>query len=234
MPAAVAALPPTLIRRRTALDDLVRAVGELAGDSCRAVVAFGPAVAGHPDAPVDTAIVLARDDLAVLRALARRGSRFDRAGLAAPLVLTVDGIAASRDTFPLELLDIAQCHHPLHGDDPFPDLVLASDHVRLHCERELKALSIALRRRLLMAAGDEDALTLADCGDEMVRVARGLLMLRGQVAPREAAATLAAAGAAYGRSLAATLAVWRGASGWDAFAAFYDEVSALWSAVDAH
>nr|MBA3847512.1 hypothetical protein [Planctomycetota bacterium] len=66
MPVAVASLPSTLLRRRTALDDLVRAVRDLAGDSCRAVIAFGPTVAGHPDAPVDTAIVLARDDLAVL------------------------------------------------------------------------------------------------------------------------------------------------------------------------
>ncbi len=230
---AAAALPDALRRRRTALADLVQAVNDLIGGSCHAVVAFGPAVAGHPDAPVDTAIVLAREDLGALRALARRGARFDRAGLAAPLVLTLDGIAASRDTLTLELLDLAQCHHPLHGDDPFAGLEFAPDQIRLHCERELELVRVALRRRLLMAAGDEDALRVDDLGDEMVRVARGLLLLRDRVAPAAAVATLAAAGTAYGLPSAATIAVWRGGEGWDAFSAFDAEVAAWWGAIDA-
>jgi hypothetical protein len=231
--AVPAAMPPTLVRRQTALAEFVEVVRRHAGDDLRAMVACGPAVAGHAEAPVDTAIVLAGNELPFLRALARQGRRFDGAGLGAPLVLTADGIAASRDTFPLELLDLQQCHWPLAGEAAFAGLVFDAGHVRLQCERELKALKIQLRRRLLGAAGKEASLALADLGDEVIRIARGLLMLRGQTAPREASEVLAAASATLGRPLPASLAAWRGATGWDAFAAFYAEVDGLWSAVDA-
>lgn len=228
-----AVMPPGIKRRRAALTDFVAVAQGIAGTTCQGIVACGPAVAGHPDAAVDTAVVLTGDELPFLRTLARSGRRFDGAGLGAPLVLTTTGMATSRDCFPLELLDLQQCHWPLHGDVPLATLSFAPEHVRLQCERELKSLTIQLRRRLLAAAGKETALMLADLGDEVVRVARGLLLLHGQVGAREAPAVLESTATVIGRPLPASLAAWRGAAGWDAFAAFYAEVESLWSAVDA-
>ena len=232
-PQTTPASPPALARRRAALAHFAAGVQTIANGTSQAIAASGPAVAGHPDAAVDTVVVLTRDELPFLRALSRNGRRFDSAGLGAPLVLTVDGMARSADSYPLELLDLQQCHSPLMGELPLTGLTLKPEHVRLQCERELKSLIISLRRRLLAVAGKEPALALADLGDEVVRVVRGLLLLRGVVGARDAAAVLAAAATTLGRPLPATLAAWRGATGWDAFAAFYAEVESLWSAVDA-
>ena len=92
----------------------------------------------------------------------------------------------SRDTFPLELLEIVQRHVDVHGPDYFDQLDFEPAHVRLQCERELKVIEIQLQRGLLMAAGDERSLGRlgGHLGQTLLRILRGLAWLAGDRQPR--------------------------------------------------
>src|SRR5687768_14302302 len=91
-------------------------VRELLAERVESIALFGPALSGgRPGRPVDNVLVLADDDLGAVRRLAAAGPRLRAQGVAAPLIMTRAAIAASRDTFPLELLDIQQCHRTLAG-----------------------------------------------------------------------------------------------------------------------
>jgi hypothetical protein len=124
-------------------------IKDLAGVNAHGLLLFGSALApGALRRPVDNLLLLAQDDLDLLRKLAGHGRTLIKDGIAAPLVMTSASIASSRDSFPLELLDISQYHAVVFGEDPFLDLVFEREHVRLQCERELKTVAIALRQRV--------------------------------------------------------------------------------------
>ncbi|MBI1826471.1 MAG: hypothetical protein HYR83_08800, partial [Planctomycetes bacterium] len=88
--------------------------------------------------PAQTAVVVERLEPASLRKLAGHGMRMGRAGLDVPLLMTLQHIECSLDTFPLELLEIQQLHITVRGADHFADLSFDPANVRLQCERELK------------------------------------------------------------------------------------------------
>jgi hypothetical protein len=173
----------------------------------------------------------------MLRELAGRGTVLGKSHIAAPLVMTPEYIAASLDTFPLELLEIHQNHLVLFGEDHFSDLSFDDGHVRLQCERELKTVLIALRQGLLAAAGREKFVgaLVVDAAEGLMRTLRGMLWLRGQKDPKPAADVLTQVEKIVGRKLAGVrLALDRaGHHGWSEFESLYADVEALGEAADA-
>jgi hypothetical protein len=212
----------------------------LAGENARSLTLFGAIVAGRFDPKRHAArnvLVLGRIDLDMLRQLAQQGARLGKAGIAAPLVMTPDYIQASLDTFALELIEIQQQHVTLFGEDAFAGLSFEAAHVRLQCERELKALLIRLRQGLLAAAGREKLFgeIHADVAEGLLRTMRGMLWLRGEKSAKPAAAVIEET-----ETIAeARLDGIRGAvepageHGWDEFRALYDDVARLGKIVDA-
>ena len=99
-------------------------------------------------------------DLGLLRHLGAVGRHFGPQGLAAPLVMTPEFLESSRDTFPLELIEIEQAHSIVFGPDYFAELKFADRDVRLQCERELEVLLIGLQQGLVAFGGIEDRLRL--------------------------------------------------------------------------
>lgn len=167
--------------------ELGQLVAELTGEALVGFTAFGGWLADDPlyaGTPARSVLVLSRIDLMKVDQLATRGPRFGQRGLAAPLLMTPPYIAASRDVFPLELLEIQQTGVLLFGADHFRPLTFEPGDVRLQCERELKSALIQLRQGLLAAAGQHQR--LADgCraeADRLMRVLRGLLHLKGATA----------------------------------------------------
>lgn len=132
--------------------------------------------------PVTSVLVLERVDFKLLARLAERGSTLGKLGIAAPLILTMEHLRTSLDTFPLELIEIQELHLTLFGDDPFTDLVFEAAHVRLQCERDLKRFLIGLRQGLLTSAGRESHLRNVerDVAQGLLRTLRGMLWLKGQ------------------------------------------------------
>ena len=160
-------------------------VQTLAGSNCLAIIGFGTIATSKFDPAKHIArsvIVLDKIDLAMLRELAKDGAKLGKARIAAPLIMTPVYINGSLDAFPLELLEIHQCHVCFVGTDYFTDLAFDERHLRLQCERELKTILIGMRQGLLAAAGREKLFGAmeGDVAERLLRTLRGLLWLHGQ------------------------------------------------------
>src|SRR4029078_1934796 len=119
-------------------------------------------------------LVLETIQLEALRQLAIAGPEFGRHQIAAPVAMTPKYLDDSRDTFPLELLEIQQAHCTLFGPEFFASLEFRWAEARLQCERELKVILIGMHQRLLSAAGDVKRLqsTQAVLGESLLRISR--------------------------------------------------------------
>ncbi len=219
--------------------EYARLIDDCFGGHAAALVVFGRALTPDFDAKADvvaSVLVVDEIDLGALRTLAGQGPRLGGLRIAAPLVMTPSYIESSRDTFPLELIEIQQKHVALWGEDPFARLTFEAEHVRLQCEREFKRLLIQLRQGLLKAA-DQDFL-LAELqhalADDLVRTLRGVLWLEGQREATPRGDVVAAAARMCGRELSGLKhALDRGYEpGWEDFQAFYADVAVLATHVD--
>ncbi len=156
----------------------------LCGPRLLAVTLYGPwPVASAGQGPTLSSVaVFDRIDLDALAAVGSEGHRFGRQGIAAPWVLTPQLIDRSRDTFPLELIEIFEQHVTPHGTDFFVDLAIEATHVRLACERELRVLEIHMQRGVLTAGGNEEQLGRIawHATHARLRVLSGLAWLSGQ------------------------------------------------------
>jgi hypothetical protein len=233
---ADAALPAN---SRAAFHELAELLARLAGDRLRELSAYGGWLVDDPlydGTPARSVAVLPQVDLRLLDQLAQEGVRLGKLGLRAPLMMTPEYIAASCDTFPLELLEIQQQHVVLAGHGHFADLRFAPADVRLQCERELKSALIHLRQGLLAAAGKYKHLG-ALCRQEAeraARVLRGLSHLAGRALPRLSAELVAQVATSTGLPLDGLGAVVGQAGPVDfaAFERFYADLAALAEYVD--
>jgi hypothetical protein len=152
---------------------------------------YGPVTRGVvvPGQRIQSVLVLDTFDLDTLRRLAATGSQFHREQFTPPVTMTPETIRTSRDSFPLELIEIQQRHVTMLGDDVFASLDFDARDVRLQCERELKTMAMAMRQTLLMSGGDEATLARwhRNIGDGLLRVLRGMLWVKGKKAFIESA-----------------------------------------------
>lgn len=125
------------------------------GDGLVSVVLYGSAARGEFQEGVSdlNMLVLLRD---TRPATLRRGSGmardWARQGNPPPLILGADEWTRSADAFPIEFADIQAAHRILHGTDPFAEVVVDREHLRLQCEHELKGKQIQLREGFLLSA----------------------------------------------------------------------------------
>jgi len=225
--------------RRESFAELVRALATLAGKDLLAVSAFGGWIVNDPvyaETPARSVAVLKKVDLNLLVRLAAHGNDLGPKRVAAPLIMTPEYIAESRDTFPLELLEIQQVHCCVLGEDHFEALRFAPADLRLQAERELKSALIQMRQGLIAATGHRKLLgeLCAAAAERCIRVVRGVLHLTGTAVPELAVDMMATAASATGVKLV-TLS--RAAANTDGFAfddfhRCYDEINALAAYVD--
>jgi len=152
------------------------------GDNLQALGVFGGAITEDFDPKrmsVRSVAVLEKMDLALLDKLRSHGPRLGRQRLQAPLFMTERYIDQSRDSFPVELLEIQRLHAMVLGRDFFESLEFSRADVRLQCERELKANLITLRQGLLSAHKDAFIGPLLSAAmEQVVRVLRAVLWLK--------------------------------------------------------
>jgi len=168
---------------------------QLGGEHVLGLILYGPIAGKSFDRNIHTIhSVLMLDGLGldILRRLSGDGRRFGRHGIMAPMVMTPEFLAASRDTFPLELIEMQEQRLVLLGEDYFGLLHFDPAHVRLQCERELKVLSVAMRQAVVTDGIKEESLRRAALPAlyGLLRVLRGLLWLKEKREPLAAAALL--------------------------------------------
>lgn len=220
------------------MQDRVRKYGErvqaLAGENGLAVTLFGTIAAGTFEMSrhtVRSVVVLQQVDLEMLRQFAKDGAKLGKARIAAPLIMTPRYISLSVDSFPLEFIEIQQCHLCLFGPDYFADLVFEPTHVRLQTERELKTILIGMRQALLAAAGREKLFggIETDVAERLIRTLRGLLWLHEQNEALPAVEVVAQVEWEVQRGLSGLRGALQqeGPHGWDQFKKLYEDVDAL-------
>ena len=195
MQASIAKLPPRL---QGPVQEYVGLLQALAGGSLLSVTLFGEAASnqdGDRAGLVQSVVVLDKVELDFVRELGAQGPSVGRIGFQAPLLMTPGYIAASRDVFPIELLDIQNRHMLVLGEDYFAPLVFDKAHVRLQLEHELKRELLQIRQGILASGGRDKVLTDIYWGasEQLLALLRAVLWLHNKAMPAAAVALVRAA-----------------------------------------
>jgi hypothetical protein len=145
-----------------------------------ATAAYDP---GYSD--VNSVVVLHEMDLTFLERLAPLGKRYRKKRVRAPLIMTPAYVQDSLDVFPIEFQEIALIHRTVYGNDLFVHLTIDPAHLRLQCERDLKAKLIGLRQGYLSSQGEAKILTanFAQAISGYMPLFRGIIALYGRTPP---------------------------------------------------
>ena len=178
----------TATGKHPAIQKLVEDVVGAVGDGVRAVVLYGSAARGDFEAATsDLNVILVLQDLTPTRleALGPALHRWERRGQPPPRLFSPELIAESADVFPIEFLDLVQRRVVVHGQDPFAELVIHPDHLRLQCERELREKMMRLREGYVAARGRPKAVArlLTESYTTFLALFRGCLHLLGGSVP---------------------------------------------------
>ncbi len=141
-------------------EKLVEELQRACPDKLKSVVLYGSAAAGdHSGKRSDYNVLVLAEELGVktLNTLSKTAAAWAKAGNPAPLLFTQDRLRQATDVFPIELLDIRECHKILYGDNPVADLEIDTANLRLEIEHELRGSLIKLRQAYLLTGGKTKA-----------------------------------------------------------------------------
>lgn len=112
----------------------------------------------------------------------------------AVMALTENDLRRSTDVFPIKFLDMQRHHRVLWGKDVLTDLHIATDHLRLRCEQEIKNLLVRLRGFYLQRAQHSELVesTLTAAISSFLSSLSALLILKTGQAPTDKKAIVAA------------------------------------------
>src|SRR5512135_68291 len=175
-------------KRKKSLLEFVEAVKGLYGDELVSLCLFGEGAGepvGHGVSHLKLLLILKEVGMSQLSRYAAVHEKWNRIGLAAPLMLTEEMLDSSTDVFPMEFLEMKEAHVLLSGRDVLGGLSIGLDKLRLQCEEQVKGKLIHLRQSYMEAGGDRKALgglvasSIAPFTDAM----RNVLRLMGKGAP---------------------------------------------------
>jgi hypothetical protein len=134
------------------LAQLVEGLRAAAGSNLVNVTLYGSAVSPdfHNDFSDINLLCVAGDlSAASLDALAPAVSRWTSGGNPAPLFFAKSELERAAAVFPIEMLDIQQQHHTIHGEDVFKDLKVPLDRHKAQLQQELRTKLLLLRQHYL-------------------------------------------------------------------------------------
>ncbi len=143
-------------------DNLVKKLQAALGTGIRSVILYGSAAAGdHVGKRSDYNILVVTDRLGTreLTVLSKAALEWRKAGNPLPLFFTLDRLRRSADVFPIELMDIAESHRILYGEDVLEQIEIHPENLRLILEHQLKSSLIQLREGLLLTEGKPKKIT---------------------------------------------------------------------------
>ena len=185
------------------LDELVRQLRQVHGESLRAVVLYGSAasgeqVVGYSD--YNVMVIVSSIALAQMRSLAQTMRAWQEAGNPPVLELTEAEWTRSADIFPMEYADILERHRLLYGTLAMTELVVHADHLRLQTEQEAMGKLLRLRRGVMVAGSDvkRQAELLRASHSALQVIFRAVLRLHGVRPERDAAKVIEATAARCG------------------------------------
>lgn len=139
------------------LEKLTQELKNACGENLKSVILYGSAAAGdHAGKRSDYNILVVADELRTqaLKAFSKTAQAWAKAGNPPPLLFTRERLIQSTDVFPIELLDIRECHQILWGEEVVESLEISTANLRLQIEHELRGNLIQLRQQYLLAGGN--------------------------------------------------------------------------------
>ena len=172
----------------TALDRLATDLTALGGSNFCGLILFGGLARGRfrPGySDVNVVLVLKEATSAALQVIAPSLRTAWRSAGVEPMILKESELALAAEAFPTKFLDIKKFHRLLAGVDPFDELVISRDHLRLRTEQELANLLLRVRRRYVAVAEEPMLLTraLVDAARPFALQLQNLLVLSGKPLP---------------------------------------------------
>lgn len=195
-----------------------RELRELHGDNLVGICVYGSATGSDFVAKrsnINLLVVfteLRAQDLKKSLKLVNRGIK---QGIVAPLFLTLDYIASSLDSFPIEFLEMKESHMLIHGEDPLGEISIEREDIRRQCERELKGKLTRLRQAYLeigLKARGIEAL-LKESLSSLIPIFRNMLRLKGVLPPLGKEEVISSFASEFGVDRDVFLAVWRDKKG---------------------
>jgi len=141
-------------------EKLVEELKQACPKGLKSVILYGSAAAGdHSGKQSDYNILVVTKDLGLdtLNVISKTAAAWSKAGNPAPMLFTEERLAQATDVFPIELLDIRECHKVLHGVDLVAGLEIDTKNLRLEIEHELRGKLIRLRQSYLLTQGKPKA-----------------------------------------------------------------------------
>ncbi len=182
-------------------------------DNLLAIVLFGSAtgkdfIPGTSD--INLFLEFRKVDLAVLKKGLKLIAGGIRKKIVAPLFFTKEYMENSSDVFPVEFFEMAGNHLLLYGEDPFVNLKINREHLRLECEEQLRSKLIRLRQTYLEVGLQKRGLDrlLKDSLTSLIPVFRNILYLKGKTVPHNKENVLVAIGEEFGIDPETFLAIW--------------------------
>jgi hypothetical protein len=152
---------PELIKQT--LSEFMEKLQKQAGENLAGVILYGGMALGRYRADrSDINIVLLLKDVSIEKL--KEISEVIRWGFSEiciePMIMTPGEVRKSADVFPIKFLHIKKHHVVLYGEDPFADLAVPRQYLRLRVEQELR--NSALRTRRAFITFEKDPSKLAD------------------------------------------------------------------------
>jgi predicted nucleotidyltransferase len=141
-------------------EKLVEELKQACPTGLKSVILYGSAAAGdHSGKQSDYNVLVVTHDLGIgtLNALSKTATAWSKAGNPAPMLFSEERLVQATDVFPIELLDIRECHKVLYGEDLVQELEIDTKNLRLEIEHELRGKLIRLRQSYLLTQGKSKA-----------------------------------------------------------------------------
>jgi predicted nucleotidyltransferase len=219
---------------RRALERFREDITSAAGENLSGLVLYGSLARGrHRPGRSDVNVVVLLVDTSTesLAAIAPALRAAWRSVQLEPFILKPSEIQSMSDAFPTKLLDIQDHHILLMGENPFAELKVDREHIRLRVEQELRNIALRMRRRYVSIFDDPTLLqaALANVAVSLKVELAALMRLAGKDLPSEStsAAVLDAAAVEFSLdrdALARVAAMRRDSSLADDLPALYNRV----------
>ena len=179
---------PTVVS--AALERLTAELKRTSGDNLAGLMLYGGVARGRyrpGKSDVNVVVLLRESSDAALAAIAPTLQAARRSIGVEPFIVTLSELPRVAAAFPIKLLDIKQHHVVLTGSDPFPQLEVAREQVRLRTSQELRNLLMRLRHRRVGSHGDalQLSVALAESARSLAIGMSAALYLAGEALPEE-------------------------------------------------
>ncbi|MBD0316410.1 MAG: hypothetical protein ICV75_06940 [Nitrospiraceae bacterium] len=141
----------------------VKDVAKVYGNELEGLLLYGSAVRQEflpGRSNLNLLLFLSSYDGALLKQYAPLHARWAKEQIVVPLFLTKDDLQSAAAVFPLEYLDIHECHRVLWGQDPFVGLKVDTRYLAGEVLQGLRGNLLRVRQRFVEGGGTEEATTI--------------------------------------------------------------------------